>query len=183
MQYTIRLAGDYNLDLVRERVARRKPLFDNLDGLLHKAYLFNEVQAIYAPFYVWESDAAAKAFLTGELFADLVQTFGRPRVRSWTVLAYGGNPARAGQAGVAIKELDIVAAEDSLTALSNRENTLHDQAMTAPGLCFHLSGLDPDRWELMRYSVWCDASQVRNCDSDAIETYEILQTCKADCAA
>ena len=41
MQYTIRLAGDYNIDLVRERVARRKPLFDGLEGLLHKSYLFN----------------------------------------------------------------------------------------------------------------------------------------------
>lgn len=179
MQYTIRLAGDYDLDLLRDRVARRKPLFDNVEGLLHKAYLFNADQAIYAPFYVWQSDDAARAFLTSDLFGDLVETFGRPRVRCWGVVAYSGNP-KAGEPRVAIKETDTIAAEDSLPELCRREVALHQEALVDGGACFHLTGLDPDRWELMRYSVWCDASHVQKCDSDTVETFDILQLCKVD---
>lgn len=179
MQYTIWLAGDYDLDLLRDRVARRKPLFDNVEGLLHKAYLFNPDQAIYAPFYVWQSDDAARAFLTSDLFGDLVETFGRPRVRCWGVVAYSGNP-QAGEPSLAIKETDTIAAEVSLPELCRREVALHQEALNDAGACFHLTGLDPDRWELMRYSVWCDESQVQKCDSDTVETYDILQLCKGD---
>jgi len=177
MQYMIRLAGDYDLDLLRERVARRKPLFDNVEGLVHKAYLFNAEQAIYAPFYVWQSDDAARGYLTSDLFGDLVETFGRPRVRCWGVLACDGNP-KAGEPQLAIKETDTIAAEDSLSELCRVEVARNREAMNDAGACFHLTGIDPDRWELMRYSIWCDASHVQNCDSDAVESFDILQVCK-----
>lgn len=183
MQYTIRLAGDFDLDALRERVQRRKPLFDVVDGLLHKAYLFNPTQLIYAPFYIWRSDDEARAFLTGDLFRDLIDTFGRPRVRTWNVLAFGANPAHGTEPVVAVKELDIVAAEQDLAGLTQQEIQRHDRALGLKGLCFHVTAIDPDRWELMRYSAWCDASQVKNCDADVVETFDILKLCAASRAA
>ena len=183
MQYTIRLAGDYDLHKVRERVIKRKPLFDGLKGLLHKAYLFNESQAVYAPFYVWENDEAARAFLTSDLFRDLVDTFGRPRVRVWNVLAYGGHIDGEHLPQIGVKEIDTIAAEENLAVLTQREIARHDKSLKTKGLCFHLVGLDPDRWELMRYSGWCDPSQIQNCDSDAVETFEILNLCGVDSLA
>lgn len=177
MQYTIRLAGDYDLQQLRERVIRRKPMFDGLDGLLHKAYLFNESQLLYAPFYVWQNDDAARNFLTGDLFRDLVETFGRPRVRVWNVLAWGGKSGGERGPAVAVKELDAIPAEQGLGALVATEVERHEKALATKGLCFHLTALDPDRWELMRYSAWCDPSQIRDCDSDAVETFEIMQVC------
>jgi hypothetical protein len=182
MQYTIRLAGDYNIDLVRERVALRKPLFDGLEGLLHKSYLFNAAEGIYAPFHVWRCDDAARDFLTGDLFRDLVETYGRPRVRCWGVLAYGGNP-EAGNPHKAMKEIDTIAAEIDLPDLTRTEGERHRRALEMPGLCFHLIGLDPDRWELMRYSAWSDPALVQNSDADAIETFDVLQCCEAVSAA
>ena len=179
MQYTIRLAGDYDYARVRERVERRRPLFDGLDGLVHKSYLFSESDRIYAPFYVWKCEDAAREFLTGDLFQDLVETFGRPRVRCWGVLAFGGS-ARGGHPTVAVKELDSVAAEENLSRLVGRERERHDAAMETPGLCFHLAGLDPDRWQLMRYSAWRDPGAVRKCDTDAVECYQILQLCRPE---
>jgi hypothetical protein len=162
-------------------------LFDGLDGLVHKAYLFNEAQAIYAPFYIWRSDDAARAFLTGDLFRDLVETFGRPRVRLWNVLAYGCNlgsgPMGNNVPGIGVKENDTIPAEENLADLTAREIARHEAALATKGLCFHVTGLDPDRWELMRYSAWCDPSQVQNCDSDAVETFEILQVCCSSRAA
>lgn len=176
MQYTIRFAGDYDNQVLLDRVARRKSLFDGLDGLLHKAYLFNPEQAIYAPFYVWENDDAARSFLTGDLFRDVIDTFGRPRVRCWNVLAFSGC-AGAGEAKLGVKERDAIPAEEPLADLVQREEQLHARALKTPGVCFHLSAMDPDRWELLRYSAWCDPSQVQNCNADAVESFDILQLC------
>ena len=182
MQYTIRFAGDYDNQLLLDRVARRKSLFEGLDGVLHKAYLFNSDQAIYAPFYVWENDDAARAFLTGDLFRDVVDTFGRPRVRCWGVIAFSG-VIGAGAPKVAVKELDAIPAEEALADLLQREEQLHAQAVKTDGLCFHLAGIDPDRWELMRYSAWCDPSQVQNCNADAVESFDILQLSRSESVA
>ena len=183
MQYTIRLAGDYDLQLVRERVVRRKPLFDGLDGLLHKAYLFSENQMVYAPFYVWENDEAGRAYLTSDLFRDLVDTFGRPRVRTWNVIAFGGKLDEDHWPSVGVKELDVIPAEQSLAELTAVETERHNRALATKGLCFHVTGLDSDRWELMRYSAWCDPNQIRDCDSDVAEKFDILQICRSCCAA
>ena len=112
MQYTIRLAADYHGDQVHQRVNQRRSLFDDLPGLLHKSFLFNESEGLYAPFYVWEDDAPARAFLMGDLFRDLVDTFGRPRVRCWSVISFRDRPGLdAGD--IAVKELDSIAAETS----------------------------------------------------------------------
>ncbi len=179
MQYTIRLAGDYDLKLLRDRVTRRKPLFDGLKGLVHKTYMFDPEQAVYAPFYVWESDEAARAFLLGDLFRDVVVTFGRPRVRMWNVLLFGGEPHES-PPQLAVKEHDVIPAEQGLAELMEAEQALHERAMKTEGLCYHLSAIDPDRWEIMRYSVWCDPRQVQKCDADAVESFNILQLCEPE---
>lgn len=179
MQYTIRLAGDYDLQLLRDRVARRKPLFDGLKGLVHKSYMFSSEQAIYAPFYVWENDDAARAFLISELFSDLVRTFGRPRVRLWSVLEFGGHKDED-EPKLAVRELDIIPAEDDLSELARLEKERHDEALNTEGLCYHLSAIDPDRWEIMRYSVWCDPEKIQKCDADAVECFDILQLCEPE---
>jgi len=177
MQYTIRLASDYNIDLVRERVARRKPLFDGLEGLMHKSYLFNPTEAIYAPFHVWQCDDAARDFLTGDLFRDLVETYGRPRVRCWGILAYGGN-FESGNPRMVMKEIDAIAAETHLPDLASMERERNLRALEMPGLCFHMIGLDPDRWELMRYSGWSDPALAKNSDADVVDRFDVLQSCE-----
>ncbi|MFM2130387.1 MAG: hypothetical protein RL477_1933 [Pseudomonadota bacterium] len=183
MQYTIRLAGDYDLQQVRERAVRRKPLFDGTEGLVHKSYLFNESQLVYAPFYVWQNDDAVRNYLTSDLFRDLAETFGRPRVRLWNVLACESAISDEHWPKVAVKELDVIAAEQNLADLFAAERERHREALATRGLCFHVTGFDPDRWELMRFSAWCDPDQIRNCDSDVAETFDILQLCPGGCAA
>lgn len=179
MQYTIRLAGDYDLQLLRDRVAQRKKLFDGLKGLLHKTYMFNPEQAVYAPFYVWENDDAARAFLTSDLFRNVIKTFGRPRVRLWSVLEFGGH-VDENTPKLAVRELDIIPAEDDLGTLATSERERHEAALGQDGLCFHLSAMDPDRWEIMRYSVWCDPDKIEKCDADAVESFDILELCEPE---
>ncbi len=43
-----------------------------------------------------------------------------------------------------------------------------------PGLGYHLVGIDPDRWELMRYSTWKGHDCGPACDVDMMECYEFL---------
>ena len=173
MQYTIRLAGDFSADQVRDRVEHRRCLFDDLPGLIHKSFLYNEIEGLYAPFYVWQDDGSARAFLTGGLFQGLVEMFGRPRVRCWTVLAY----AESGSADAvqrAVKEVDSIAAETKLVDLVRHGEVRHAAAVKAPGVGCHLVGVDPDRWELMRYSTWKGPDCTPACDADMMESYEIL---------
>lgn len=173
MQYTIRLAGDFSADQVRDRVENRRCLFDDLPGLFHKSFLYNEGEGLYAPFYVWADDESARRFLTGGLFQGLVEMFGRPRVRCWTVLAFSEAGA-ANIAQMAFKEVDAIAAETKLADLVRDEEARHAAAGKAPGIGCHLVGIDPDRWELMRYSTWEGPALPPACDADMMESYEIL---------
>jgi hypothetical protein len=173
MQYTIRLAADFDGKQVHQRVSQRRCLFDDLPGLLHKSFLYNEVEGFYAPFYVWEDDAPARSFLMGDLFRDLVDTFGRPRVRCWSVLLFCDGAVQGG-ADIAIKELDSIAAETSLSQLAENENFHHDEICKREGLGCHLIGIDPDRWELMRYSTWTKDAAPAACDADMKECYKVL---------
>lgn len=182
MQYTVRLAGDFGVDKVRERVENRHCLFDDLSGLLHKSFLYNQEEALYAPFYVWESDEAARNFLTGDLFQGLVEKFGRPRVRCWTILEFA-EFGDADAAHCAIKESDSIAAETALQDLMRNEKAHHEAAGKVSGIGCHLVGIDPDRWELMRYSTWTGRDQLPVSGADMIEIYEILHLCRPSAAA
>lgn len=173
MQYTIRLAADYHGDQIEQRVSQRGCLFDDLPGLLHKSFLYNQSEGLYAPFYVWEDDAPARAFLMGSLFRDLVDKFGRPRIRCWSVLSFCDGPA-LDAGSIAIKELDSIAAETDLSELAKSEKSHQDKMFKTQGIGCHLVGIDPDRWELMRYSTWKERSAPSACSADMMEQYKVL---------
>lgn len=177
MQYTVRLAGDFSGQQVRDRVETRHCLFDDLPGLVHKSFLYNEGEGLYAPFYVWEGDQAARDFLTGDLFQGLVEKFNRPRVRCWSILEFT-EYAAAGAARIAVKESEPIAAETKLKDLMREEEQRHAAAGKYPGIGCHLVGIDPDRWELMRYSTWTELEPPPICDADMVQIYEILHLCR-----
>jgi Domain of unknown function (DUF4865) len=74
MQYTFNLPDDYDMALIRARVAERGHLFDEMDGLCQKAFLISERHVepaqgnMYAPFYVWHDVRAMQTFLLGDKF-------------------------------------------------------------------------------------------------------------------
>jgi uncharacterized protein DUF4865 len=173
MQYTIQLAADFGLDKVLNRVTARYPLFDNLPGLAHKSYLFNHQHGLYAPFYIWNSHDAARDFLLGPLFIGVTQTFGRPRVRTWNVIAYDIIDS-AVVPSYAIREVDTVPAEQSMGPLADAERDQHRALAGTPGLHSHAVALDADRWELVRYSLWRDAGCALKARGDSVQPYEVL---------
>lgn len=173
MQYTIQLSADYEEALIRKRVEERSGLFDRLPGLYHKSYLFSPADKLYAPFYLWENHAAGRAFLLNDLFRGVIDTFSRPRVRTWTVLATGhGNPELT--AAHAVREADLIPADQDLKALLRREQEQVEALRKNQNLYFIASALDADRWELIRYYLWKDQASEACIGADCSQVYEVL---------
>src|SRR4051812_32063643 len=100
MQYSFTLPADYAMRIIRERIASKGALLDNLPGLAFKAYLYAErddagnggdgdggqpvQENLYAPFYLWRDAGAMHDFLASPGFAGVSQAFGWPAVATWT---------------------------------------------------------------------------------------------------
>ncbi|MFD5437087.1 DUF4865 family protein [Kitasatospora sp. NPDC127067] len=89
MQYEITLPADYDMGVIRKRVADKGHLLDAHPGLGLKAYLVRERGRQgspvnqYAPFYLWRTVEGMNGFLWGPGFRGLSADFGRPAVRHW----------------------------------------------------------------------------------------------------
>lgn len=173
MQYAVRLPEGYEVEQLSARIAERHQYFDNLEGLTHKSFLYNRLQRLYAPFYVWHDSAAARKFIFGDLFAGVIQSFGRPRVRRWTIMC-SGRGDRSRPPAFAAYEIDKAASSVSLPDLGRREAAAHQAMMDSPGLYAHVVGLDPDRWEIARFSLWHSREQMPASHADCVQGYRVL---------
>lgn len=173
MQYTVRVPRGFDLAKADSHVHQRQPLFENLEGLILKLYLFDPQDGLYAPLYVWRDMEAAQRFLVGDLFQGVVANFGRPRVRSWQILDFHQSDANF-SSGTACREIDQVEDGVSLDSIVKREKTRHDSQIKDPALAFRIAALDPDRWEIARFSVWTSGAAMPNCDADCQNTYQVL---------
>ncbi|MGE7433514.1 MULTISPECIES: DUF4865 family protein [Kitasatospora] len=157
MQYEITLPADYDMRIIRRRVATKGPLLDRLPGLGLKAYLVRERGSgaspvnQYAPFYLWRSAEAMAGFLRGPGFAGLSADFGRPPVRHWLGTGLGFGRARDLTPRTATRRTTRLAeGVDPEEALAGELAALLDQ----PGLHSVAVALDPYRWELVRFALW-----------------------------
>ena len=84
MQYEITLPADYDMGIIRQRVASRGSRTDDFPGLGIKAYLVRERGRHgspvneYAPFYLWAELSGMNEFLFGPGFNGIRTDFGRP---------------------------------------------------------------------------------------------------------
>jgi hypothetical protein len=104
MQYAIPLPADYDMQVIRNRVARSGHLIDGFDGLDFKAYLIREKSRgaeinEYAPFYVWNDIDGMRSFCWGEPgYSAIVRDFGRRPIQDWTVVGVMRGPGGLDQA-------------------------------------------------------------------------------------
>ncbi|MFJ3903069.1 DUF4865 family protein [Streptomyces sp. NPDC090025] len=159
MQYDITLPADYDMRIIRDRVASRGHLLDAFPGLGLKAYLIRERADgspvnQYAPFYLWTDPAGMSAFLWGPGFQGIVDDFGRPVVRHWTGLAYDEGPASAAPPRTATRRRrrmpDGVPPADTVAA----ELALHEHESAADGVVARAVAVDPRHWELLTFTLW-----------------------------
>ncbi|MFJ8595801.1 DUF4865 family protein [Streptomyces sp. NPDC093598] len=158
MQYEITLPADYDMGIIRDRVARRGRLLDDWDGLGLKAYLIRErglrgspVNA-YAPFYLWNTVEGMNSFLWGGGFQGVADDFGRPSARQWTGLAYeegDGSSARfAVRRRRSVPHGGLLADAVADAVDEARRSAAEDGALLAA------AAVDTSRWELVQFSLW-----------------------------
>ncbi|OUC95255.1 DUF4865 family protein [Streptosporangium minutum] len=184
-QYEITLPADYDMRIIRRRVAAGGHVLDDRAGLGLKAYAIRERGGDgspvnqYAPFYLWNDTGEMARFLVGGGgFHNIVRDFGRPAVRHWTGLACHAGPARTASPQAASRRLTPIPAESDpggtglgLAELIERET--EELRLLARREDVHTVALavDPHHWQLMRFVLWKNAVAP---DEAATERYEVL---------
>ncbi|WP_427918093.1 DUF4865 family protein [Streptomyces sp. cg40] len=160
MQYELTLPADYDMGIVRERVARVGQLLDDWDGLGFKTYLVRERGVHgspvnqYAPFYLWNTVEGMNRFLWGGAFQRLADDFGRPEVRQWTGLAYEEGGAAGSPAAVAVRSRQRMAEGVELAAAMEDAVAETRRLAEEDGAVLAAAAVDPHRWELVHFSLW-----------------------------
>jgi hypothetical protein len=164
MQYEITLPADYDMGIIRKRVADRSHLTDAFPGLALKAYLVRERAAAdsagpgaratvnqYAPFYLWRTPEGMNSFLWGPGFRGLSADFGRPQVRHWLGAGHLPGPAVDSEPDTATRRTEAIPdGADPGEAVERALAALPDD----PGLHSAAVAVDPSRWELLQLALW-----------------------------
>lgn len=173
MQYIIPLPVGYDAQKIRERVDVRSRLFDGHDGLVHKSFLYNDDEKLYAPFYIWKNVVEARDFLMDDLFKGVIESFTRHRVRSWFVvqMAYGN---RAIAPTYAVREMDAIPPEERIDQYITGEKKRQEALLANPNLYAHVIAMDADRWEILHFSLWKDRQSAEKPHSDSHMSFDVL---------
>ncbi|MFK4106587.1 DUF4865 family protein [Streptomyces sp. NPDC019531] len=177
MQYELTLPADYDMAVIRARVARIGHLLDDWEGLGFKTYLMRERGVNgspvnqYAPFYLWNTVEGMNTFLWKGAFQGLSNDFGRPSVRQWTGLSYeeGGTAGSAALSAVRLAQpvsAGVELAEVMADAVGETERLAGED-----GAVFAAAAVDTARWELVHFSLW--AYETPKADGDVFEVLHV----------
>ncbi|NJC71968.1 DUF4865 family protein [Planosporangium thailandense] len=184
-QYEITLPADYDMEIIRERVAKGGHVLDDRAGLGLKAYVIRE-RGIdgspvnqYAPFYLWNDTGAMAHFLLGGGgFQNIIRDFGRPVVHHWTGVACHAGPDRSVSPRAASRLLTSIpvgsdpdATGLALTSWIERETEALRELARRDGVHTAALAVDPHHWQAMRFVLWTNAVAP---DTAATERYEVL---------
>lgn len=176
MQYSHRLPADYDMQIIRQRAARRGPLWDDTQGLGLKAFVSQErgrhgaTGHVYASVYLWLDSSAAASFLMGERFQAVIDSFGRPRVETWLPLDARAGADRAQKASWLLREERSLSAEVDRAALHAAEVEANRQRAAGAGTVAVWTALDLDAWRLVRFTLSAHAPEA----TDGSTLYEVL---------
>jgi hypothetical protein len=160
MQYAIRLPADYDMGIIRDRVARKAHLLDHWEGLGFKTFLVRERGILgspvneYAPFYLWNTVKGMNSFLWEGAFQVIPDDFGRPAVRQWTGLAYAEGGAAGSSARIAVLRRQPVPDGVRLTEVEVEAARETQRLAGEDGAVLAAAVVDTSRWELVHFSLW-----------------------------
>ena len=185
MQYGVTLPADYDMQIMRDIVARNGHLLDDRAGLGFKAYLMRERGVndspvnFYGSFYLWNDLGAAAQFLVGGgAFERIIRGLGRLAIDHWIGIACVAGPARRVTPKAASRRLiplseDLDRAPDGLglARCIERECELLKEVGKREGVHTAALGLDPHGWQLMKFVAW---ESLAPQEEHAQERYEVL---------
>jgi Domain of unknown function (DUF4865) len=145
LQYEIRLPTDYDMGIIRHRVATRGSALDEWPGLGLKAYLIGAHS--YAPFYLWNDAHGMNRFLWGGGFGNIVRDFGRPPIRQWIGVGFARGPASSPTTAT---RQDVPLPEGA-----SLDEALEEMAARAQQPDVHSTALaiDPHSWTLTHFTL------------------------------
>ena len=177
MQYSFTLPADYDMQLIRKRIADKAHLFDRYPDLVFKAFLHADrgtrptgsPENLYAPLYVWDNSEGMNRFLASEGFAALTKAFGWPSIKLWSVW-HSRLTEDATAARHATREIVAIAPHASLAALREREDALAQDAFRQ-GALGAVVAFEPGTWSLVRLRLWRDIDAAL--DQANVQRYEV----------
>lgn len=175
LQYELTFPADYDMGIIRDRVARIGHLLDDWDGLGFKTYLMRERGVDgspvnqYAPFYLWNQVEGMNSFLWGGAFQGLVNDFGRPVVQHWTGLAYEEGGAAGSPAQVALRHRRPVPEGVQLSEAMEEAAREAKRLAGLDGAVCAAAAVDARHWELVHFSVWD-----REAPKESGEVFQVL---------
>jgi hypothetical protein len=184
-QYSIPLPADYDMGVIRRRVAERGHLLDDLPGLGLKAYLVQDrskggLRNAYAPFYLWTDTGAAASFLWGGGgFAGIVRDFGRPAVSTWLGVGFAAGPAALrAPVRATLRRRSLAPDEDPAAEAERLRETIDAQARHA-GVHSVAAAIDPAGWDAVVFTLHAEAAH----PIDGATDFEVLHLSTPDLAA
>ncbi|CAM5680484.1 DUF4865 family protein [Streptomyces griseorubiginosus] len=160
MQYELTLPADYDMTVIRGRVARIGHLLDDWEGLGLKTYLMRERGVNgspvnqYAPFYLWNTVEGMNGFLWGGGFQGLSNDFGRPSVRQWTGLSYEEGGAVGSPARSAVRRREPVPEGVELAEVTAEAVADTERLAGEDGAVLAAVAVDTAGWEFVHFSLW-----------------------------
>lgn len=161
-QYCIALPADYDMAIIRKRVAEKGSTFDTFPGLCFKMFLIQErgifgaVGNSYAPFYLWADTESLWNFAAGKGFAGIIESFGRPAINTWLSMACSmqSNLDPVALRFAVIDETPIAPGVDlehfRQEMIAAGEAAVDDE----DGPAISMSAVDPTTWRLLTFSAY-----------------------------
>ncbi|GAA3865938.1 DUF4865 family protein [Streptomyces sedi] len=161
MRYSVPLPADYDMRIIRERVARTGHLLDGFPGLNFKAYLIREkangaTENEYAPFYVWNDIDGMRAFCWGEPgYSAIVRDFGRRPIQDWTLIDLREGPRALDQArGMSVQTRPLPAGVAPVDVIDDL--TRDFLASGGPSTVRRVAAVDVTTWTLLLAELTAD---------------------------
>lgn len=178
MQYNFTLPADYDMSIIRQRIAAKGSLTDDFPGLVFKAYLYgsrdqrrrNARENLYAPFYLWKSNEGMNKFLGGAGFVALTQSFGWPSVKTWSAWP-ASLSERLAAATCATREIVPIEPHSPLADLQKAETETLWEDMDTRDALGAVSGFEPTTWTMVRIRLWTEWHE--RFDRTGLLTYDI----------
>lgn len=179
MQYQITLPADYDMNIIRQRVANNGHRLDQFPGLGLKTFLIRE-QGVngspvneYAPFYLWASLTGMTNFLwEGGGFSGILSSFGRPAVQNWTGVIARRGSAYDRKPTHATRYVEALPAHSNPQTLVEELRAESQSRAMRPNVNLIAYGIDVRHWELVRFTLWSEAP------TDNSDRYDILHVCR-----
>jgi hypothetical protein len=164
VHYEIALPTDYDMGIIRDRVAGRGSATDDWPDLAFKAYLIREAGVggslvnQYAPFYLWNDTPGFHRFMWDGGFGNIIRDFGRPPAQHWQGLAFEPGPSVGATPAAATRDTWSLGAQQAPSAAIADAISEVEAIAVAPEAHSVALAIDPRRWELVRFTLWRDAA-------------------------